>query len=149
MAMSRLIALIVLSVACAPAEPKSAADCDGVMGESAKNECYAKVAPAEFKADPAAGVAMVEEKITDQAVRDFVYLQVTREVDLSTLKYCERIKDEVLEDRCRVLVSRPHLQRPGTPGQGLGPAGGSAPSGTTVPGSGPGGVVPPPPTGSP
>lgn len=135
--------------ACQPSDPQTAADCDGVMGESAKNECYAKVAPAEFKANPDAGIRLVEEKITDQTVRDFVYLQVTREVDMSTPKYCERIQDDVLEERCRVLVSRPHLGRASTPGQGLGPpaGGGAPPSGSAPPGSAPpaGAPVPPPP----
>ncbi len=123
-------------IACSPVEPTSPSDCEAVLSSSEKDECYAKVAPEVFRTDPVAGQALVEQKIADVTVRDFVYLKVTREVDPSTTRYCERIQDRVLADRCRVLVSRPHLHR------GLAtPPGGAAP-GSPLPGGPPPGAPP-------
>lgn len=136
-------------IACSPSEPSVPADCEAVLSSSAKDECYAKVAPEIFRTDPAAGQSLVEEKITDVTVRDFVYLKVTREVDPSTTRYCDRIQDRVLADRCRVLVSRPHLHRGLATPPGGPPSGGPAPGGGPPPGSPPPGGPPSAPSSPP
>lgn len=129
--------LFVLLLACSPKTPQTVADCDGLY--SGKDDCYAKMAPAEFNRDPQAGIDLVEKKIQDPTIRDFVYLTVTREIDPSTSKYCDRMKDEVLANRCKVLVSRPHLHR-GLSGKDVAPPGGS---GAVPPSGGPPGAPPP------
>ncbi len=140
-----LLALLSVS-ACRTGDPQTPADCAASTGAAA-DECYQRVAPAVFRQSPEAGIALVEEKIQDPTVRDFVYLSVTREVDPNTTRYCDRIKDKTFADRCRVLVSRPHLHRdltgqdrpPGSPPPGTPPA-------NPPPGEAPGA---PPPAGQP
>ena len=85
-------------------------DCEPLRGAEA-DECWATHAPALFKQDPKKGVATVEQKVSDSHVRDYIWLTVTREVDPSSYQYCDRIVEKALADRCRVLVSRPHLHR--------------------------------------
>ena len=86
------------------------ADCEPLTGATA-DECWATHAPAVFASDPARGVAIVEHKVSDTHVRDYIWLTVTREVDPSSYQYCDRIVEQALADRCRVIVSRPHLHR--------------------------------------
>ena len=129
-----LVSLPALS-ACRTGDPRTPEDCVASTGAAA-DECYQRVAPAVFRQNPDAGIALVEEKIQDPTVRDFVYLSVTREVDPNTTRYCDRIKDKTFADRCRVIVSRPHLHRDLT----------GSPSPGGAPGAAPGG---PPPAGQP
>lgn len=149
---------IVLLLGCSPREPQSPSDCEGIGDAAARDDCYAVVAPALFRTDPKAGVALVEGKVTDPTVRDFIWLEVTRDVDPNTPRYCERIQDAALKDRCMVLVSRPHLHRglvepgqkpPKSPmGAGAGgpPPGGPPPgeAAPVMPGGAADGSVPPP-----
>jgi len=147
-------ALLLLGVAaCTPGVPQSPEDCVDIGDVAKRDDCYAQVLPAVFRGDPVKGVSLTESAVTDQTVRDFIWLEVTRDVDPNSNKYCNRIKDPVLADRCRVLVSRPHLHRdlvdgsgkaPKTPGGGpSGPPPG-APAGGPGPGAGKGPGGPPP-----
>jgi hypothetical protein len=135
--------LLLGLLACPPADPKIPADCASVLSQGAKNECYAKVAPELFRTDPEAGIKLVQTEITDTTIQDFVFLKVTREIDPSTPRYCELIQDKVLADRCRVLVSRPHLHRGLTAPEGQQPDGPQNPPGGPPPQNLPG--MPPPP----
>ena len=107
-----ITALAALTLGCSGGSGfSSAADCEGLsMGEQA-DECWAQHAAEVFRTDPNRGVEIVENKVSDQRVKDFIWLTVTREVDPSSYKYCDRIQEEALAERCRVLVSRPHLHR--------------------------------------
>jgi hypothetical protein len=108
----RLLAFLLLPLfGCSGSEPTSAADCTGISSAKERDECYLKVLPAVFKADAEAGVRMVENDVSDPVSRDFAWYKVTKEVDPNSNKYCDRIKDRTLADRCRTLVSRPHLHR--------------------------------------
>lgn len=139
---------LILGLACTPAPPTSPEQCAAMDNAPRRDDCYAQVAASVFRADPARGVAMVESDVTDQTVRDFIWLTVTRDVDPNTNKYCDRIVDEVLAERCRVLVSRPHLHRglveggrksPKSPMGGAPPGVGGPPPGM----DGPPGMPPP------
>jgi hypothetical protein len=77
----------------------------------ARDECYAAQLPELFLTEPRAASNMVQERIDDPLVRDFVYLTVSRDLDPAGGRWCERISSEVVAERCRVLVRRPHLQR--------------------------------------
>ena len=61
--------------------------------------------------DPTKGESIIHEEISSAKVKDFLWLEMTREVDPTTMKYCQQIQDKALLNRCRVLVSRPHLHR--------------------------------------
>jgi hypothetical protein len=104
----------------------------------AADACYVETAAAAFRADPVAADAAVQARVQDPQLRDFIYLTVTREVDPTTPRWCDKMQDRTLKERCMVLVSRPHLHREllGGPGGGP-PPGGAPPPGATPPGGGP------------
>ncbi|MCB9759634.1 MAG: hypothetical protein H6739_07310 [Alphaproteobacteria bacterium] len=89
---------------------KTAQDCEGIADTKVADECYSAVAKAVFKADEAAGEAMML-KISDPVVRDYTYMMVTRELYPSDAKYCALIQDPRIAARCRVINQRPHLHR--------------------------------------
>lgn len=146
-----MLPVLALLVACTGARDWSGpADCEALGAGPDRDECWARHAPKVFKEDADKGVKIVEEQVGDQAVKDFIWLTVTREVDPTSYKYCDRIVEPTLAERCRVLVSRPHLHRellrdreatgPGAGGPPPGGAGGPPP---------PGGAGGPPPPGGP
>lgn len=137
--MRTIPALLLALAACTAGAPSSPEDCAAIDDVARRDDCYAQVLPDVFRTDPATGVALVDSAVTDPTVRDFIWLQVTRDVDPNTTRYCQRIQDSVLADRCRVLVSRPHLHRDLVDGSGRAPktpGGGPPPSGPP-PGGGP------------
>lgn len=130
-----------LLLACSGGTPTTPEDCAGIGDLARRDDCYARVAPEVFRADPPAGVTLVEERVSDPTVRDFIWLEVTRDVDPNTDQYCRRIVDAALKERCMVLVSRPHLHR-GLVEEGKKPP--KSPMGGVPPG-----VSPPPGAGAP
>ena len=98
-------------LACSGGTPTTPEDCAGISGAKEKDACYLQVVPSIFKANPEAGIKMVETEISDPLTRDMAWYNVTKEVDPSSNKYCDRMKDRTLADRCRTVVSRPHLHR--------------------------------------
>jgi hypothetical protein len=137
--------ILLLLVAC-QGEPQSVAECPDLSG-SQRDECYAKYAADLFRQDPAGAEEVVNTQVSDSQVRDYIWLTVTREVDPSSYRYCDRIVEPTLGERCRVLVSRPHLHRElqregGAPG-GSGGGGRGGPQGARPGGPQPqGGVAP-------
>ena len=111
--MGALLAL-TLALACDqtpdPEDWSAPEDCAALTDVAWRDECFATIAPAIFREDPAAGEAMMEQ-ISDATVRDYVYLALTREVDPSTRKWCVKIVSAPLKGRCEALVRRPHLHR--------------------------------------
>ena len=138
--------LALLTLGCGGTENWSTtADCEAPSSGSRQDECWAKVAPSLFRADPEGAERIVATQVGDPRVRDYIWLTVTREVDPGSYKYCDKIEEAALEERCRVLVSRPHLHREllkGEGGQGGPP--GAGPPGGGPPGAGPPGGGPPP-----
>jgi hypothetical protein len=105
-------ALLALALACTGTQEWAGPDdCKALSAGAERDECWVRHAPALFKQDAAEGVRMVEEQVQDQTVKDFIWLTVTREVDPTSYKYCDRIVEPAMAERCRVLVSRPHLHR--------------------------------------
>jgi hypothetical protein len=149
--------MVVLSflLACNTGSWDSPEDCEALSAGEKRDDCWSVHAVEVFKTDPERGIAVVEEQVSDQQIRDFIWLQVTREVDPGSYRYCERIQESVLQERCKTLVSRPHLHRellqgeqPPGGGQGGPPGGGpgGGPPGGGPPGGGPpGGQGGPPP----
>ncbi|MFT5685060.1 MAG: hypothetical protein ACI8RZ_006006, partial [Myxococcota bacterium] len=127
--------LLSFLLACNTSSWDSPEDCEALSAGEKRDDCWSVHAVELFKTDPDRGVSVVEEQVSEQQIRDFIWLQVTREVDPGSYRYCERIEESVLQARCKTLVSRPHLHRellqgeqpPG--GQGGGPPGGGAKGG--------------------
>jgi hypothetical protein len=136
---------------CKAAAPTSPEQCAAMSEAPARDECYLVVAPGVFVTDAKAGITLVETGITDPLTRDMAWYTVTKTVDPYSNKYCDRIQDATVAQRCRTVVSRPHLHRELT-GKGGAPAGGGpggpsggGPSVGGPPGAGaPGGGTPKP-----
>lgn len=107
----RTLIVLCLLAACSGGTPTTAEDCAGISSAKEKDACLLAVVPALFKANPEAGIKLVEEQISDPLTRDMAWYEVTKEVDPSSNKYCDRMKDRTLADRCRTVVARPHLHR--------------------------------------
>ncbi len=131
------MALLLLAtlLGCAPSQPTTPEGCGALSSDAARDECFLAILPGIFKSDPAKGIALAESSIQDPATRDFVWLTVTRDVDPNSEKYCARIVDPLIRDRCKVLVARPHLHRELLDGR-------AAPMRTGGPGGPPGGPPP-------
>ncbi len=131
---------IVLLVSACDAGWEKIEDCAEERSVERRDECYAELLPELFRSDPEGAARMVEERIEDARLRDFVYLEVTRKVDPGSYRWCREIEEELLAERCRVLVSRPHLHRElageDAPERPAGQA--AAPPPAELPGSGPG-----------
>lgn len=147
--------LLLLALACGgggSATYDDPAQCQGMSAGPDRDECYAATAVALFKADPTGAEQIIVEQVQDPKIRDFIWLTVTREVDPGSYRYCEKIQEAALADRCKVLVSRPHLHRAlqqeggeapqGGPPQGGPPQGGPPPGGAPMGGPPPGGAPP-------
>ena len=132
--------LALLLWACSGSAPTSLADCETMKPGPQADECWAKFLPELFRTDPQRASEQVEKQVQDQRVRDFIWLTVTREVDPGSYKYCEKIEESPLAERCRVLVSRPHLHRELSKERGGGGQPPNGPGGSPPPGSPPGGT---------
>ncbi len=107
-----LVPFLALVLACStPPPPESIDECPTVSSIAARDECYATFVPALFASDPRAAAELVEARIEDPLVRDFVYLQVSRDLDPAGGRWCDLISAPVVAERCHVLARRPHLQR--------------------------------------
>ncbi len=96
-------------------------DCAEQSGE-AYDRCVDETVLELYRTDPGAADAWVQ-KVEDPLTRDYIYFTVTREVHPGDFLYCDRIEMEKLRDRCRVLVTRPHLHQALSGEPRLGPQG--------------------------
>lgn len=103
--------MVWLSLACVPAAPASADDCDVLFATAnQKQACLAEAAVPIFRADHAAGETFIAERITDPLQRDYAWLQVTKLVT-GTDAYCGRIQNAEMARQCRERAQRPHLNK--------------------------------------
>ena len=89
----------------------SADDCSVLQKGKDKDNCFSIYIVEVFREDPSQGIKVVQEEISEQQIRDFIWLKVTREYNPATREYCDRIQDKTLKERCHTLSSRPHLHR--------------------------------------
>lgn len=86
-------------------------DCAALTSGDSKDDCYGHFIVDIFKEDSQRGMKIMNEEISNESVRDYLWLEITRKVDPTTTKFCQLIKTETLKKRCQTLVSRPHLHR--------------------------------------
>ena len=103
--------LMWILLACWADTWSSADDCEGLSKGPNKDQCWSVHLIEVFKEDLETGDRIAQAQITDSRIRDFIYLSVTREIDPSTTKWCDKMVDTAMKSRCQVLVSRPHLHR--------------------------------------
>ena len=106
------VALMVVLPSCASG-PSGPEDCRAMAAGTARDECWVAHAPTLFRntSDSALAITTIQTQVGDSNARDFIWLMVTREVDPSSYQYCRLIEGQALAERCRVVVSRPHLHR--------------------------------------
>lgn len=86
-------------------------DCHQLEKGDIKDDCWSNFIVDVFKEDREKGQQIMTEQISNSKVRDFLWLEITRKVDPTSMVYCKKIEDKTLLERCRTLVSRPHLHR--------------------------------------
>ncbi len=97
--------------ACGRPVPSGPEDCEGLSPGANADACWTAVIPALARTDPERASQYAEERVADDQTRDFLYLQLTRDVDPGNARWCHRIREKMIQDRCTVLVRRPHLHR--------------------------------------
>jgi hypothetical protein len=107
--MNSLVSMLLLW-ACAARTPTTIADCEGLATEAA-DACYGAVLPTIFVRNRGQAEELTATRVQSSLVRDYIWLTVTRDVDPRSYRWCERIEDGAMAERCRALVSRPHLHR--------------------------------------
>lgn len=114
---------LLLALGCSPERYTSVDQCEALSSGARQDTCWAEVLPELYRTERDRAERLTRERVSDARVRDYIYLTVTRDVDPSSMRYCDAIEDRALKDRCRVLVSRPHLHRElgGRPAQPLNP----------------------------
>lgn len=102
---------LLLAASCGPRTYETSTECAGVGSAVERDNCYTQTLPKLFCTDEAAAVKLVEEGVSEQVSRDFIWLQVTSKVDPYTRQWCDRIVDDTLKKRCEERQVRPHLHK--------------------------------------
>lgn len=103
---------IVVQVGCTPAPKQhTPEECASLPMGVEKDDCWGNCIIEVFSADSQKGMQIMESEISNPKVRDFLWLEITRKINPTTMTYCKKIADKDLFNRCQTLVSRPHLHR--------------------------------------
>ena len=124
-----MILALLLLLGCGSDHFVKVDECESLASGARQDTCWSETLPNLFRTDRARAERLTKERVSDPRVRDFIWLSVTRDVDPGSTRYCELIEETAMKERCRVLVSRPHLHRELTGKGGNGPGAGGAPAG--------------------
>ena len=108
------IVVILLTVACQSTPDvawNTQEDCSALPPGNTKDDCFGQFIVDIFKSDSKRGMEIMQQEISNDSVRDYLWLEITRKVDPTTTKFCQLIQSQTLLKRCATLVSRPHLHR--------------------------------------
>ena len=106
------IVWIVVPVSCTPSPKQNIPEeCASLPMGVEKDDCWGNCIIEVFSADSQKGMQIMESEISNPKVRDFLWLEITRKINPTTMTYCKKIADKDLFNRCQTLVSRPHLHR--------------------------------------
>tara|TARA_B110000305_G_C18918441_1_gene393950 strand:- start:102 stop:506 length:405 start_codon:yes stop_codon:yes gene_type:complete len=86
-------------------------DCSVLELGDVKDDCWGHFIVEVYKKDAKRGMEIMQQEISNDSVRDYLWLEITRKVDPTTTKFCQMIQSKTLLKRCQTLVSRPHLHR--------------------------------------
>ena len=107
--------LVMTSILACQSTPKASwstqEDCAALPAGDVKDDCFGHFIVDIFKSDPKRGMQIMQQEISNDRVRDYLWLEITRKVDPTTTKFCQLIQSQTLMKRCQTLVSRPHLHR--------------------------------------
>ena len=96
---------------CTQSSWSSADDCRQLDMGQERDNCWSVHIFQVMESNPQEGIDIIQKEISDEKVKDFLWLETTREVDPTTMKYCKLISNKSIFERCKLLVSRPHLHR--------------------------------------
>ena len=85
-------------------------NCDYYFDTQSRENCYTDKIMSQYKGKPEEALSLVDEVLTS-TTRDFVLMELTREFHPQSRHLCMKMADQILQERCLMMVSRPHLQR--------------------------------------
>ena len=85
-------------------------NCDYYLDTQSRENCYTDKIMSQYKEKPKDALKLVDEVLTP-TTRDFVLMELTREYHPQSRHLCVKMVDQLLQERCLMMVSRPHLQR--------------------------------------
>ena len=98
-------------LACTQTTWSSAEDCHTLSKGEARDDCFSHHVITMFQKNAKKTEQDVATLIHDPLVRDYIWLKATREYNPASQKYCQKIQDKTLRERCITLVRRPHLYK--------------------------------------
>ena len=104
-----MVLIVLLACQPAPDAPDPIPGCDSLSGETL-DRCLVDLGVKTAKSDVDAGVALIEQ-VSDPLLKDYGWYSLTRDVDPTSNRWCEKIESQKLGERCRVFVSRPHMHQ--------------------------------------
>lgn len=98
-------------LACTQTTWSTAEDCHALSKGEVRDDCVSHHVIAMFENNPQKAERDVATLMHDSLVRDYIWLKVTREYNPASQKYCQKIQDKTLRERCTTIVRRPHLYK--------------------------------------
>ncbi len=98
-------------LACTQTTWSTAEDCYALSKGEARDDCFSHHVITLLQNNAQKTEQDVATLIHDPLVRDYIWLKVTREYNPVSQKYCQKIQDKTLKERCVTLVRRPHLYK--------------------------------------
>ena len=98
-------------LACTQTTWSSAEDCYTLSKGETRDDCFSHHVITMLQNNAQKTEQDVATLIHDPLVRDYIWLKVTREYNPASQKYCQKIQDKTLKERCTTLVRRPHLYK--------------------------------------
>ena len=98
-------------LACTQTTWTTVEDCYALSKGEARDDCFSHHVITMFKDNPQKTEQDVAALIHDPLVRDYIWLKVTREYNPASQRYCQKIQNKTLKERCITIVRRPHLYK--------------------------------------
>jgi hypothetical protein len=98
-------------LACTQTTWSTAEECYALSAGALRDDCLSHHAVSLFRSSPQKAEKDISSMVLDPLVLDYIWLTVTREYNPASQRYCQKIKDKTLKDRCITLVRRPHLYK--------------------------------------
>ena len=104
--------LLWILLACQTQTWSSAEDCEELPMGPNKDQCWSVHLMEIFKDDLETGDRIAQAQIQDSRDSRFYLPQCDCvKFEPSTTKWCDKMTEAAMKERCQVLVSRPHLHR--------------------------------------
>ena len=85
--------------------------CERLEASEERDQCLSERALDAARSDPDEAMRTLKQ-IESALIRDYGFLNITREKDPGNPRWCREIQNAQLKERCDMLIRRPHLHRP-------------------------------------